>query len=88
MCAKYWWGDLDPTKEHPPGSKITREMPSFSYQGVTRRVLNPDWKTGIFMVLPIHQIAIVRDPENKTHEPVFEKVASKLTGLPLELVDQ
>jgi hypothetical protein len=90
ICAAQWWADHDAKERLLPGERYTREMPSFSYAAQQRPgPYVPLSKVGIFMTLPIHQIAVVRDPSTDAHTKTMEKVGGSLSpDIPLNLVDE
>jgi len=93
-CANQWWADHDATGKNNarllPGEPYEREMPSFTY--VARQQPGPyiePAQVGIFMVLPISRIAVVRDPSTGSHEGIAAKIVDKLlSSIPLQLVDE
>lgn len=87
QCARHWWYDIDAPKDTSAGTEIVVKMPSFEYKGITK-VEQPKYEPGIFLVLPIHRIAVVKDPGTGSHEETSERISSKLAGtIPIELVD-
>lgn len=87
QCARHWWYDHDQQEQLTAGETYTRTMPSFEYKAVTR-VQTPTYAPGIFLVLPIHRVAVVRDEGTDSHVQTIEKVSDKLGGaFPVELVD-
>lgn len=89
-CSSLWWydHDADNSQEKASGILYKREMPSLAYSAVVRPWLMPSYIPAIFMILPIHQIAIVRDSGTGSHNDTHEKINGQLEGrVPLEFVD-
>lgn len=96
MCARMWWQDLDPDREKPQelrqtsaGRWVERQLGDTRYHAMARPLMSkhePSWRAGIILILPIHQIVVVRDPEGGTHRPALDALDS--VHLPVELVDE
>ena len=91
-CARVWWGDHDSVDEDGghlnAGELYTRVMPSLSYTA-RQEVEDATYQTGIFMILPLARIVVVRDPGTGSHDKTSETIREKLNGrLPVELVDE
>lgn len=88
QCARHFWYDIDIPKGGAAGMPIEMQMSSFTYRACTR-VEMPKYAPGIFLVLPIHRIAVVRDPGTDSHVETIEHITEKLSGsIPLEIVDR
>jgi hypothetical protein len=89
ICAAQWWQDHDAKARLLPFEMYDRELPSFAYKA--RQMPGPyaTIKPGIFMVLPISRVAVVRDPQTGSHEATMTRIMNGLTGsIPLEAVDE
>lgn len=91
MCAGVWWQDIDP-HEHKkvPYSGSDRiveiEMPSFKYTAALKPDDHlPGYDPAIFASFPMHRLAVVDDPEGKTHLDALK--AASDAGIPTDLVD-
>lgn len=82
MCAGLWWEDLEGGEESydpdlPPRT-VTRSIGSTTYRGrrgpgsaVARKYVE-----GFFMSLPIHQLAVINDPEGGEDEGSYDKATN------------
>lgn len=72
MCIRLWWEDVEGglSSDDPDNPRrVIRRQPSFSYLAHRRPAgATPLYHLGIFANLPIHQIAVIRDPLEETHE--------------------
>lgn len=78
MCAGLWWEDIDDgAMDLPDHRPVTRQMPSFTYKGWRKPDgLLPRYATGIFCVLPITNLCVIRDPNDPdNHRKAFDKAA-------------
>lgn len=68
-CIRLWYQDLtegEADTENP--RHVVRKMPSFEYKGLTRpEGVEPEYKVAIFASFPIHNLAVINDPEGQTH---------------------
>jgi len=100
FCASWWWQLLLPGtvrfSDDPDAfddqclrrMPVERRMPSFAYSGYTlpdRDVWVPDFAPGVILSLSISRIEVVRDPEDRTHEPALDRASR--AGLPILEVD-
>ena len=78
MCAEFWYRDLEGAEqaEGLPDGELVRRMPSFEYRG---RRDDPDrpriYCPAVFMVAPVHAIALVDDPGHPAH---MERIRRRL----------
>lgn len=78
MCQALYWEDieggeavLDPAV---PWRTVDRQVGSTSYRARRRPDdLDLAYELGIFAILPIHHIAVIRDPEGGRHHAAFDK---------------
>ncbi len=92
MCVKLYWEDVEDGEPDPsliPGEerKVKRRMPAFEYTGYERpSAVEPEYQLGIFASFPIHNLAVINDPDGKRHKEVFDR--AKNSTIKVELTDQ
>ncbi|MGH9838175.1 MAG: hypothetical protein ACREEM_05265 [Blastocatellia bacterium] len=91
MCAGLWRHDLvEGVERDGSGSRdqVFRRLEcGMPYHGYGRPAeVAPDYQYAIFAILPIGQIEVIEDPDDRTHEEKIER-ASK-SGLPVSLVEE
>jgi hypothetical protein len=69
-CIRLWYQDLtdaDPNPDHPPRG-VVRKMPSFEYKGLSApEGVEPEYKVAIFGSFPVHNLAVINDPDGGLH---------------------
>lgn len=90
MCAGIWWEDLDPCEYLGDGQdrKAKRRIPSGVYEGLGSPV-EPrmrEYFPGLFLMMPIVTLQIVRDAISGRHEEAAWGAGR--AGIPTELVDE
>lgn len=97
MCIAAWWSDLEDGKPvgEPAGTArrdggwlihqpVRRQMPSFSYYGYAPpQGVEPARRLAAFASFPISRLAVINDPEGRTHEDAVK--AARHSGLPVAL---
>lgn len=81
-CVGVWWRDLEGLEE----DGLTRKMPAFDYTGSAPAVPAEYGRPALFASFPIVNLAVIRDPEGKTHESALE--LADLAGLPVNLEEE
>lgn len=89
-CIRLWYQDLtdaeaDVENEHPRG--VVRKMPSFEYKGLSApEGVEPQYKVAIFGSFPIHNLAVINDPEGHTHDRSLS--LAEQARIPVNLEDE
>lgn len=89
MCSRLWYQDVQKADYHPEGDKRTvrRKMPAFDYYGLKKpEGAEPKYKVAIFASMPIHNLAVIKDPEGSTHEKAFD--LAQMARVPVNLEDE
>lgn len=94
MCAGLWWQDVEGEQitrlsemRAADSRYIRRHMPSFNYDARTRPdSVAPTYSLAIFAAFPIHNLAVVRDPDGGSDEEAMRS-ASK-SNLPVNLENE
>ena len=88
MCAACWYHNIEGGEPAENGT-VVRHMPSFEYVGrpMPNNIKKQKHQLAIFMRLPIHNIAVIRDLANKQNHEDAENKAGK-AGIPVILKDE
>lgn len=88
-CARVWWEDIqggEPLGESRAAG-VERTMPSFKYKGLAKpEGLSTVYKVAIFASFAIPRIVVINDPDEKSHEPSFQK--AKQAKVPVRVVEE
>lgn len=87
-CIGAWWHDLDEIQvEGENGSSPRRVMPAFEYIGWPRGEFKPEYGSpALFASFPIANLAVINDPEGKTHEAALAN--AEAAGLPVNVEEE
>lgn len=90
-CIRLWYQDLTDAEADCECEKnpraVVRKMPSFEYKGLCRpENVEPEYKVAIFASFPIHNLAVINDPDGATHNRAL-KLAEE-ARIPVNLEDE
>jgi hypothetical protein len=90
MCAGLWRHDLAEGIERNEGpcDRVIRRLEcGAQYSGYSQPAeVTPEYQYAIFAILPIGQIEVIEDPDDRTHEEKIERAGR--SGLPVSLVQE
>lgn len=87
MCAGLYWRDLE-LEDNEPGEAVNRTLPcGANYRGHIRPDGPKLYEPAIFLVLPIHAVAVVKAPDDPAMEAAAVQCAARFPGK-FRLVDE
>jgi hypothetical protein len=92
MCAGLFWEDVDGGTSADSEARVIAEirqvyrtLPGFGYHGRSRpKDITPSYSLAIFMALPIHNLAVISDPEGGSDEEALQAASHARLEVHLE----